>query len=106
MASWLGFGNKGSKPKKPSSKSKKKGGGFMSNVLRHKTFGKAKETPDDEFMLVRRRRRFSQDPTHSALHTQALAGFQKTEQVCCFLFFHIFLVFTIIKLFIYFWFSQ
>ena len=53
MASWLGFGSKGDKPKKPSQKKKKKGGGFMSNVLRHKTFGKAKETPDDEFMLVR-----------------------------------------------------
>ena len=55
MASWLGFGSKGDKPKKPSKK-KKKGGGFMSNVLRHKTFGTAKETPDDEFMLVRRLR--------------------------------------------------
>ena len=53
MSSWLRFGKSSSKekPAKPSKKSKK-GGGFMSNMLRHKTFGKAKETPG---MFPRRR---------------------------------------------------
>ena len=98
MASWLGFGNKGSKPKKPSSKSKKKGGGFMSNVLRHKTFGKAKETPDDEFMLVRRfrRRRFSRSNTQRVLHTGS-SGISKngTGMFVFFFYLYIFVFFTI-----------